>query len=77
MKAYLTDINRTKQTLLYAKGVDRVVKQQKALQILSKNGNKRLDNLSISDTARSFSKESIAAMIDGSVNISKINYPII
>ena len=71
MKAYLTDINRTKQTLLYAKGVDRVVKQQKALQILSKNGNKRLDNLSISDTARSFSKESIAAMIDGSVNISK------
>lgn len=72
MKAYLTDINRAKQSLLYAKGVDRVVKQQKALQILSNNGNsKRLDNLSVSNTARSFSKESIVAMIDGSVNISK------
>lgn len=65
---YLTEINETKQSLRYNK----VMMQQKAHQILSKNGNsKGKDNLSISDTARSFSKESIVALIDSSVNISK------
>ena len=68
---YLTDINRTEQPLRYNK----VMMQQKAYQILSKNGNsKRQDNLnilSISDTARSFSKESVVALVDSSANISK------
>ncbi|MBO5472881.1 MAG: hypothetical protein J6A08_03730 [Lachnospiraceae bacterium] len=45
--------------------------RQKAIQILLGAGNnKEQDSLSISDTARSFSKESIAALIDKSANIS-------
>ena len=43
---------------------------QGALRILSGTGSNSRDSLSLSDSARSFSKKSIAALIDKSANVS-------
>lgn len=65
-----TDVNTVNQLLTYSKQTEAGM-HQKAIQILLGAGNnKKQDSLSISDTARSFSKESIAALIDKSANIS-------
>lgn len=66
----VTDVNAVNQLLTYSKQTEAGI-HQKAIQILLGAGNnKKQDSLSISDTARSFSKESIAALIDKSANIS-------
>lgn len=66
----VTDVNTVNQLLTYSKQAEAGM-HQKAIQILLGAGNnKKQDSLSISDTARSFSKESIAALIDKSANIS-------
>ena len=66
----VTDVNAVNQLLTYSKQTEAGM-HQKAIQILLGAGNnKKQDSLSISDTARSFSKESIAALIDKSANIS-------
>lgn len=65
MKA-ISDVNAVNQLLTYSKQAEATM-HQRAIQLLLGQGQ---DNLSISDTARSFSKESIAALIDKSANIS-------
>ena len=61
MKANLTEISGAASSLHRTKLADKITRQQAAIQILSAkgNGNKR-DTLSISNTARSFLRESIA-----------------
>ena len=53
----------------YSQSTHRTMSAQGALKILSESGKKQ-DKLSISRTAQSFSKESIAALIDKSANVS-------
>ncbi len=53
----------------YLQSTHRTMSAQGALKILSESGKKQ-DRLSISRTAQSFSKESIAALIDKSANVS-------
>lgn len=66
----VTDVNAASQLLTYSKQAE-AARHQKAIQILLGAGNnKKQDSLSISDTARSFSRESIAALIDKSANVS-------
>lgn len=66
----VTDVNAVNQLLTYSKQEEATM-HQKAIQILRGGGNnKNQDSLSISDTARGFSKESIAALIDKSTNVS-------
>lgn len=66
-----TNVNDVNQQLLKYAETTKMTMHQKALQILLGTGNnKNQDSLSISDTARSFSKESIAALIDKGANIS-------
>ena len=48
----------------------KIARKQQAIKILSEAGGNRRDSLSISDSARSFSKKSIAALIDSSANVS-------
>lgn len=62
----ITDVNLLNELLTYSKQSE-VTMHQKTIQILLGQGQ---DSLNISDTARSFSKESIAALIDKSANIS-------
>lgn len=73
MKAYSTDIigRKVGYSPLYNKRTGRRMEQPKAVQIFfGKEGSVRRDTLSISDAARCFSKDSIAALIDSSVNAS-------
>ncbi len=66
----VTDVNIANQILIYSKQTEAGI-HSKAIQILLGAGNnKKQDSLSISDIARSFSKESIAALIDKNANIS-------
>ena len=66
----VTDVKAVNQLLTYSKQRETAM-HQKAIQILLGAGNnKNRDSLSISDTARSFSKESVAALVDKSANIS-------
>lgn len=66
----VTDVNAVNQLLTYLKQAEAGM-HQKAIQILLRGeNNKNQDSISISDIARSFSKESIAALIDKSANIS-------
>ena len=66
----VTDVNAVNQLLTYSKQAEAGM-HQKAIQILLRGeNNKNQDSISISDIARSFSKESIAALIDKSANIS-------
>lgn len=62
----VTDVNVVNQLLTYSKQAEATM-HQNAIQILLGQGH---DSLSISDIARSFSKESIVALIDKSANIS-------
>ena len=62
----VTDVNVVNQLLTYSKQAEATM-HQNAIQILLGQGQ---DSLSVSGTARSFSKESIAALIDKSTNIS-------
>ena len=62
----LTGINGVSRSLLHSK----ITRQQQAINLLSETGSNRRDSLSISDSARSFSKKSIAALIDKSTNVS-------
>ena len=67
----LTGMNRVSRSLIHSKSTNKLMRQQKALQILSQAGNSNnRDSLSISNSARNFSKERIAALIDSSVNLS-------
>ena len=66
----VTDVNVVNQLLRYSKQAE-VTRHQSAIQILLGGGNnKNRDSIFISDTARSFSKKSIAALIDKSANVS-------
>ena len=56
--------------LRYSKSAVKLARQQQAIKLLSETGSNRRDSLSISNSARSFSKESIAALIDKSANVS-------
>ncbi len=66
VKTDLTGISGVIRSLLHSK----ITRQQQAIKLLSEKGNNRRDSLGISDSARSFSKESIAALIDKSANVS-------
>lgn len=66
VKTDLTGINGVGRSLLHSK----ITRQQQAIKLLSEMGSNRRDSLSISNSARSFSKESIAALIDKSANVS-------
>ncbi|MCH5263621.1 MAG: hypothetical protein J1F42_11955 [Lachnospiraceae bacterium] len=71
MKTDLTGINGVSRSLIHSKSTNKLMRQQKALQILSQTGNsKKRDSLSVSNSARNFSKERIAALIDSGVNLS-------
>ena len=71
VKTDLTGINGVGRSLIHSKSANKLMRQQKALQILSQSGNShKRDSLSISNTARNFSKERVAALIDSSVNLS-------
>ena len=61
ISAYQTQGSQSDRKTLAAQG---------ALKILSEPGSSGRDSLSISNSARSFSKESIAALIDKSANVS-------
>lgn len=62
----VTDVNVVNQLSTYSKQAETTM-HQNAIQILLGQGQ---DSLSISDIARSFSKESIVALVDKSANIS-------
>lgn len=66
VKTDLTGINGVSRSLFHSK----IARQQQAIKLLSETGSYRRDSLSISNSARSFSKESIAALIDKSANVS-------
>ena len=73
LKTLLTDMSgrRAGHSLQHTKRTDRIMEQPKAVQIFfGKGGSTRRDTLSISDAARRFSKEGIAALVDSSVNAS-------
>lgn len=66
----VTDVNAVNRLLAYSKQSE-VTRHQSAIQILLGGGNnKNRDSIFISDAARSFSKKSIAALIDKSANVS-------
>ena len=65
----VTDVNVVNQILTYSKHAEATM-HQKAIQVLL--GQSR-DSLNISDNAWSFSKESIAALIDKNANVSASN----
>lgn len=67
----VTDVYAVNQLLAYSKQSE-VTRHQSAIQILLGGGNnKNRDSLFISDAAWSFSKKSIAALIDKSANVSE------
>ena len=70
VKTDLTSINGVSQSLLHSKSAVKTARQQQAIKLLSATGSNRRDSLSISNSARGFSKESIAALIDKSANVS-------
>ncbi len=71
IKTAFAGTNKMNHPLLHTKKTNKVARQQAALRLLSGTGNdKKRDSLSISSKARSFSKQSIAALIDKSANVS-------
>lgn len=71
IKTDFTGSYGVRQPLLHTKRTNKIARQQAVLRLLSGSGNsKKRDSLSISSSARSFSKESIAALIDKSANVS-------
>ena len=69
VKTNLAGINGASQSPLHSKSEVKITRKQQAIKILSEAGGNRWDNLSISDSAKSFSKEGIAALIDSSANV--------
>ena len=59
------------RSLPYTKSNNRIMRQQQAINFLSETNRNSRDSLSISSRARSFSKQSIAALIDKSANVSE------
>ncbi|MCM1192559.1 MAG: hypothetical protein NC389_09020 [Acetatifactor muris] len=70
VKTDLTGVNGVSQSLLHSRSAVKIARQQQAIKLLSEMGSSGRDSLSISDSARSFSKESIAALMDKSANVS-------
>ncbi len=70
VKTDLTSINGVSQSLLHSKSAVKIARQQQAIKLLSATGSNRWDSLSISNSARGFLKESIAALIDKGANVS-------
>ena len=71
IKTAFAGTNKMNQPLLHTKKTNKIARQQAALRLLSGSGSgKKRDSLSISSNARSFSKESIAALVDKSANVS-------
>ena len=66
----VTDVNTVNQLLTYSKQAEAGIHQKAIQMLLGAGNNKKQDSLSISDAARGFSKQSIAALIDKNVNIS-------
>ena len=66
----VTDVNTVNQLLTYSKQAEAVIHQKAIQMLLGAGNNKKQDSLSISDAARGFSKQSIAALIDKNANIS-------
>ena len=71
IKTTFAGANGVRQPLMHTKKTNKIARQQAVLRLLSgSGGGKKRDSLSISSTARSFSKESIAALVDKSANVS-------
>ena len=70
VKTDLTGTNGVSQSLLHSQSEVKIARKQQAIKLLSATGSNRRDSLSISNSARSFSRESIAALIDKSANVS-------
>ena len=71
IKTAFAGVNGVRQPLLHTKKTNKIARQKAVLRLLSGSGNgKKRDSLSISSSARSFSKESIAALVDKSANVS-------
>ena len=66
----VTDVNTVNQLLTYSKQAEAGIHQKAIQMLLGAGNNKKQDSLSISDAARGFSKQSIAALIDKNANIS-------
>ena len=66
----VTDVNTVNQLLTYSKQAEAGIHQKAIQMLLGAGNNKKQDSLSISDAARGFSKQPIAALIDKNVNIS-------
>ena len=66
----VTDVNTVNQLLTYSKQAEAGIHQKAIQMLLGVGNNKKQDSLSISDAARGFSKQSIAALIDKNANIS-------
>ena len=65
----VTDVNTVNQLLTYSKQAEAGIHQKAIQMLLGAGNNKKQDSLSISDAARGFSKQSIAALIDKNANI--------
>ncbi|MBD5507820.1 MAG: hypothetical protein HDR05_07185 [Lachnospiraceae bacterium] len=71
IKTAFAGTNKMSQPLLHTKKTNKIARQQAALHLLLGSGNdKKRDSLSISSRAQSFSKKSIAALVDKSANVS-------
>lgn len=66
----MTDVNTVNQLLTYSKQAEAGIHQKAIQMLLGAGNNKKQDSLSISDAARGFSKQSIAALIGKNANIS-------
>ena len=67
----VTDVNTVNQLLTYSKQAEAGIHQKAIQMLLGVGNNKKQDSLSISDAARGFSKQSIAALPPCSTIISK------
>ena len=66
----MTDVNTVNQLLTYSKQAEEGIHQKAIKMLLGAGKNKRQDSLSISDAARGFTNQTIAALIDKNANIS-------
>ena len=69
----VTDVNTVNQLLTYSKQAEAGIHQKAIQMLLGAGNNKKQDSLSISDAARGFSKQSIAALIDKNRNFDTYN----
>ena len=59
----VTDVNTVNQLLTYSKQAEAGIHQKAIQMLLGAGNNKKQDSLSISDAARGFSKQPIAALV--------------